>query len=592
MQFNRLHPVTVRHFIFLFLLACSWLDMYAQHRMHISGVVIDGKSSEPLAYASVYNQSTGKGTLTNLEGAFTVDISAISDTIRISYIGYKTYLRLDLQDMQQHYVIRLDESSQLLSEVVIRPKDNSYLYDLITRCKKNATFPKTEAKAYYELKSFRDEHQVELVEAFYNAQLQGYELNELDMKAGRLALQPYNDRLFGSMESSRAITELTFFKSNPYFPSTPIELSSKELRKKYYLHLDKKYLNENKDSIYVLSFESKSNPQRMFTGNVWINKTKESFVKITLQCDTTSLHPFVPLFPTDSIESVSFDITKTFEERNGQVFFNHIDFIYSVNYKSRIGELHEQRYSVTTKAVLHLYDFDKLFFIPFVDETHDLSDYRKMNAMPYNEFFWSRNDEFRLNGSRDANEDFFTDTISETNRNIFNQSSLLGKKLFQAPYVQWSKDKRILLNEIPQNTKQLNVSATTLQERYELDVEIFLDVNRYDDSTNVTMAAIFDPYDTFYNLPIDNQTLCFINMYFDLCEIERRKLQSILSNETLSDDEIRQVYQTFMKDLKQKQYSYIKLMNRGTNEKEMKRLNADVMKQLGIDNIVLFQPFH
>ncbi len=578
--------------ICLLCLSFSFSNAIAQQWIRIEGLVYDKKTNEPLSYASVYNKSSQKGTLTNLDGFFTIDISSIKDTIQINFIGYKKLARVELKNNQTSYEIYLEENTQLLGEVIIKPKDNSYLYDLITDCKKNAKNQKTEAKAYYELKSYREDEQVELVEAFYNVQLQGYELKELDMKAGRLALQPYNERLFGSIESSRAITELSFFKANNFFPISPIELSPKELKKKFYLRLEKKYLNESSDSIYVLNFEPKDDPKSFFQGTLWLDKTNKHFIKITLECAQTSRHPFLPLFPPDTISSVTFDITKTFESNHGNTFFNHIDFIYTINYKSRVGEVYQEFYTVVSKAVLHVYDFDRKFFAPTFDKNRqNLSDYRRINAMPYNDFFWEKNNEFRLNGSAVANEAFFTNENTETSKNIFSSNKVQGRKLFEHPYVAWSKDRRISIREFKGDTIQNARYVKTKLEQYNLDVELFLDVNTYSDSTQILTTAIFDPYDTYYNLPMDKKTDCFINLYFDLCEIERRKLHEQITAKPFSEKEIGNLYLIFSDNYSKQQYNYIKLLDRGTNEKEMRRLNAFVLEQIGIDNIALFNPF-
>lgn len=568
------------------------MKVTAQQWMRIEGCIYNQETKEPLSYASVYNKSTQKGTLTSLDGFFAIDIRNLSDTVQVSFVGYKTLVRIELKTEQTSYKIYLEENKQLLSEVVVRPKDNSYLFDLIAQCKKKAPNTKAKAKAYYELKSYRNDKQVELVEAFYNLDLEGYELKEMTMKTGRLALQPYQERLFGSMESSRAITMFNLLKANNYFPTNPTELSRKELRKHFYLRLDKKYLSETSDSVYVLSFEPKQDKSNYFEGTVWIDKSNLRFLKVNLLCDSTSKHPFMPLFPTDEIETVSFDITQTFLTTQSSTFFNHIDFIYSINYNSRLGEEHAQAYAVTTKAVLHAYDFDNLFFEPTFDNRQmNIGDYRKINAIPYNDFFWQNNTEFRLGGSEKANEKFYSDTISFTNNRIFSANATLGNKLFHHPYAVWSADKRISLREIRSDTARNSRDIRTMQERYNLDIELYLDMNFYSDSMQIITATVFDPYDSFYDLPLDSKTVCFINLFFDLCEIERRRLHESLSKHPLIEADVLDRYKDFLGKYQQQQYAYIKMLDRGTNEKEMKRWNAYVLEELKIDNLSLFNPF-
>ncbi|MBL0007556.1 MAG: hypothetical protein IPP25_10380 [Saprospiraceae bacterium] len=155
----------------------------------------------------------------------------------------------------------------------------------------------TDAKAYYELKTFRDEQQIELVEGYYNAAISGYELSGLTLKAGRLAMQPYDNRFFASMESSTAITAMKLLSNNSNFPDSPLELSKKEMRKNFDLSLDKKYVDDNADSIYVISYEPVDTAGMFFKGTVWINKTNNTILKITLNCHHCKKYPFSAHFP-------------------------------------------------------------------------------------------------------------------------------------------------------------------------------------------------------------------------------------------------------------------------------------------------------
>ena len=59
---------------------------YAQQTFR--GRVVDADTGEPLPYASIY-VAEGKGTLTNGDGEFTIEMSA-TENIKISYLGYKT----------------------------------------------------------------------------------------------------------------------------------------------------------------------------------------------------------------------------------------------------------------------------------------------------------------------------------------------------------------------------------------------------------------------------------------------------------------------------------------------------------------------
>ncbi|MBK7094288.1 MAG: carboxypeptidase-like regulatory domain-containing protein [Saprospiraceae bacterium] len=576
--------------IFLFFLGLT-KSMFGQSQIEIEGKILDKETKEPRPFANIYNKSSKKGTISNTDGFFKILIKDVTDTIIISHIGYKQQ-NIEIKTDKKYYPIYLEESILLLSEITITPKDNSFLFEMIEKSKKSISNIERKSKAYYELKSFVDSSQIELVEGYYNVDVKGYRLMNLDMKAGRLALRSKRNRFFASLESSRALLMLNLFGRNDYFPMNPLEFSKSKLRKNYYLTLDSKYLNEVNDSIYIIDYKPKDSTGLFFDGKIWINKTKNHLIKITLNCDNTLKHPFLPLFTTDKISNVSFNITQTFNTTNGQVVFNHTDFIYKIDYKSRIGKTEEQNYTIQTKAVLYAYDYENYFILPFFDfKDFYIGDYRKINAMPYNDFFWTYNDEYRLNDSINSNELFFTDSTSLTNKTLFISNTISKNGLFEHPYISWSKN-GIKIREILSDTSVANTSMEFNSEQYKLAVKIFFDINSYKDSIHFITSTIIDPYESYYHLPMDNQTLCFINIYFDICEIARRELEEKLKAGKNDIYRLKEIYINFLTQFEIKKNEYLKAVERGTNEKEMIKYNNIVYEKLGIDNIELFQPYN
>jgi hypothetical protein len=574
----------------MFLLAIVTSYSWGQANREIEGRVINASTREPVAFANVYNKTLQKGTITNDDGYFRVVTSGARDSIMIIFIGYETQV-MKLDAKQDFYTIYLEETIQLLREVVVTPNDNLYLFDLLIKCRSKASSFQTEAKAYYELKTFRNQQQIELVEGYYNAAITGYELSGLNLKAGRLAMQPYDNRFFASMESSTAITAMKLLSNNSKFPDSPMELTRKEMRKNFDLSLDKKYVDDNADSIYVISYDPIDTAGLFFKGTVWVNKTKNAILKIMLNCLNCKKYPFRPIFPGDTISNVSFAITKTFATYQGHPVFNHIDFTYAIDYRSRVGDVNAQSYSIKSNAVLYAYDFKHTFLIPTFNVSDDAySDYRKINAMPYNDFFWRYNDEYRLKDGDNSNELFFNDTLSFTNKTIFLYNPLMKSRLFQHPYIIWSED-RVFFKDIAVDTSSSSPSADVMADKYYLGVKLFVDINTYQDSMSIFSATIFDPYVSFYHLPIDNKTHCFINMYFDLCEMERRKLESELKTSMKEVKQFDNIYQAFESRFQFLKTQYLKDVDRGTNEPEMKKWNDYIDAALQINNIALFKPF-
>lgn len=560
-------------------------------KIQITGRVLDAATKLPLPYVKIYNKTSKIGTISNQEGYFKIEAFNHSDSIVVSFIGYKKKY-LSTAAPTENKTIFLEEEGLLLSEITVQPSDKAYLISLLQACRKNAPTKTSSAKAYYELKSFDQNKQIELVEAFYNIDLRGYDIENLNLKAGRLALQNANNRYFASMESSRAITQLHLIKKNAYFPASPLELSAKSLKENYYLHLKNKYLNETNDSIYLIEFTPKKDSTRFYSGDVWINKSQNQVVKITLNCENCQIHPFLPLFPTNSIARVDFKITKTFSENNQNLYFNHIDFDYTISYISRMGKNEEMNYIIESKAVLYTYNFETIFTLPkFEFPNFEIADYRKINAFPYNPYFWEMaNNESRLVDQLDQNQRFFEDTNSLNNKTIFKSIPNDRRGLFEHPYKAWSEN-RIIFKEILDDTADQTAAPTVIAEKYNLNVQIFVDINRYNDSTHILTTTIFDPYQSYYHLPIDQVTHCFLNIYFDICEIERRKLAAQLAQIKNDESALQSTYDAFLINYQNVQTTYLKAVDRGTNRLELEKWNEYVKTELKIDNIALFQPY-
>ncbi|KAA3624794.1 MAG: carboxypeptidase-like regulatory domain-containing protein [Bacteroidetes bacterium] len=554
----------------------------------ISGKILNQKDGQPIPYANIFNQTTQKGTISNLDGFFQIEITGPKDSVLISFIGFRnSYIKF--QTGRKFYEIKLEESLQLLNEIVVTPKENSFLFDLIDSCKKNASENTSNSKAYFELKTFRNDIQLELVEGFYNAGSRGYELNKLDLKASRIALQTYHNRFFSSLESSRAITLFKSLKKSPYFPSDPPNLSKRKAKRNFFLYLEKKYLNNEGDSIFVIEFQPRNQSKAMFSGQIWINKTKMDFIKIKSICKNCKTHPFLPLFPSDSIIGVDLEITKSFKPHNKEMVFNHIDFTYQINYKSRISKPEELNFSIRTNAVLFAYNHLETFFIPkFSFSSPLVGDYRKINAMPYNKFFWENHDEYCLNDQQQMNQAFFAEA-SHTNNTIFNPGPQFNKGFLEHPFVHWSPN-RVSFSEIRTDTiEQPFISPE--EDQFNLAVKIFLDINTYQDSTNILTATVFDPYDSYFYPPINDVTNCFINMYFDWCEIQRRNFQKTLETSVSSPETMNDIIEDFYRNFNQQRRMFLKKLKLGNNEAEMEKWNAYIYQELGIDNFRIFDPF-
>ena len=85
----------------------------------LSGTILDGNNT-PLPYANIVYLNTGKGTISNENGNFVIDVSSLSDAdiIRFQCIGYKTK-DYKIESLKSNSIILLSENIYMLNEVMI-----------------------------------------------------------------------------------------------------------------------------------------------------------------------------------------------------------------------------------------------------------------------------------------------------------------------------------------------------------------------------------------------------------------------------------------------------------------------------------------
>lgn len=106
----------MRKLLFILLLVCSG-GLSAQITDELEGYISDGESGEPLPYASI-RLNTGRGTISNMEGEFSLEVTPDDKQVVISYIGYnsQTYSTDNLPA-----IIKLSPMAYQLGEVLVVP---------------------------------------------------------------------------------------------------------------------------------------------------------------------------------------------------------------------------------------------------------------------------------------------------------------------------------------------------------------------------------------------------------------------------------------------------------------------------------------
>ena len=174
------------------------------------------------------------------------------------------------------------------------------------------------------------------------------------------------------------------------------------------------------------------------------------------------------------------------------------------------------------------------------------------------------------------------DSNTVTNYNYLEKQSSLNQ-LFSYPLYQWS-NKRFGFKEFPKQTAYIEGEPD-----YQLFGGIFLDYNHYEDSINLLTASVFDAYTSYYRYYITPAANCFFNIYFDLIESRRRKFERVVKEETMSEKELKAFYEMQSEQLMEELKTYELEVERGRNSEKFRVWNHEILNNLSIDNISIFQ---
>lgn len=99
----------------------------------IEGKVIN-KKGDPVAFATIFNKTSSKGTTSNINGDYKLDLSKGKHTLTIRYLGYKTRdLEVNCTDSIQHMDIVLEEQLYKIPEVRILASGEDPAYGIMRK---------------------------------------------------------------------------------------------------------------------------------------------------------------------------------------------------------------------------------------------------------------------------------------------------------------------------------------------------------------------------------------------------------------------------------------------------------------------------
>jgi hypothetical protein len=113
----------MKYLLFFTGLFLSFQTAFSQD--YINGKITDSESDEPLSFVNIVYNSRGFGTVSNIDGKFSVPLTSDVEFLKFSYLGYHSYI-MDINSvrMSRDLTIKLDPKFYDINEVSVTPGIN------------------------------------------------------------------------------------------------------------------------------------------------------------------------------------------------------------------------------------------------------------------------------------------------------------------------------------------------------------------------------------------------------------------------------------------------------------------------------------
>jgi len=125
----------IKRFIPICFFLFSITSLFAQETI-VKGKVTDANSGDPIPFVNVVFKGTSIGATTDFDGNYLIKTSTPTDSIYVSYIGYKPKHKRIVKGIAQTIDFQIQEDTQQLDEVVVKPGINP-AFEILKRVNDN-----------------------------------------------------------------------------------------------------------------------------------------------------------------------------------------------------------------------------------------------------------------------------------------------------------------------------------------------------------------------------------------------------------------------------------------------------------------------
>jgi hypothetical protein len=545
---------------------------------NITGRVVDAVSGAPLPYCTVARIGHAQGTITNEEGIYQLSLAQPQDSVRFSYIGYHPHTR-PLNAALDGLDIRLAPMAVQLAEATIRP--DATLYDRVVRANRwIRRAPGVRSKLFFAVDTYCEGLPVEMIHAYFNASMIGGKLINLGLKNGRIGIASHGGRFFVNYNTTKAFALMDMTADESPFPTSPFKHTVPRLLRKGFI-VELVSLAATADGVDHLRIVPRHNNTRAFSADLWLAHDGDAVHGLELHCDACPQHPFRLLFDHGRLDTVDLRIRQSWN--TGPTPFPEVmQLDYRMVYTSP-GTTD----SFTSRAVMHAFDPTSTFTLPYFRYPEEVPDYRKIGWLPADTLFWQRT-QAPLPSARQQQDMAFL-RMNDLNAGAWYGELDNARNFFRPPYAVWSADRRIRMSDLATAARDPLVgTGPDIKPRMsELVAQIYLDVDTIDGQLIHRSFTVADGYRTMVPREREPWTDCFHNIWLDLCEIQRRKMEAQLARPGTTLARAQALHIHYTKVLDRLGRRLLQETGNGTLCEPLYHWNAVVKEALGIDNIAL-----